>query len=326
MLLLVDASNAFNSLNRQISLHNIQTLCPPLAKILINTYRKEVPLFIDGHHIFSSEGTTQGDPLAMAMYSISAIPLITALQDPRLKQVWFANDVTARGTLEGLHDWWTGLQDLGSLYGYYPNALKTWLIVKPAYLSNAQALFDGTGVQITVEGKRHLGAALGSHLFTEQYVSEKVESWSRCVGKLSDIAKVHPHAAYAAFTHGLCCKWTYFLRTIPGISLFMKPLEAVISSKFVPALTSRLVNEVERDLLALPIRLGGLGIVNPQVVSDSEFAASEKITSPLVALILQQEVSFSCHVVDAQHLAKSEVFTSKHGRWLHLYVIYYPLI
>ena len=92
----------------------------------------------------------------------------------------------------------------------------------------------------------------------------------------------------------------------------MKPLEAVISSKFVPALTNRLVNEVERDLLALPIRLGGLGIVNPQAVSDSEFAASEKITSPLVALILQQEMSFSCHVVDAQYLAKSEVVASKH--------------
>ena len=34
-----------------------------------------------------------------------------------------------------------------------------------------------------MEGKRHLGAALGSRLFTEQYVSEKVESWSRCVSK-----------------------------------------------------------------------------------------------------------------------------------------------
>ena len=51
-----------------------------------------------------------------------------------------------------------------------------------------------TGVQVTVEGKRHLGAALGSRLFTEQYVSEKVDSWSCCIAKLSDI--VHPHAAY----------------------------------------------------------------------------------------------------------------------------------
>ena len=84
---------------------------------------------------------------------------------------------------------------------------------------------------MTVEGKRHLGAALGYRSFTEQYVSEKVDSWSRCVAKLSDLAKVHPHYAYSAFTHGLCNKWTYFLRTIPGISSLLKPLEAVISSK-----------------------------------------------------------------------------------------------
>ena len=117
------------------------------------------------------------------------------------------------------------------------HALKTWLIVKPAFFSDAQQLFEGTGVQATVEGKRHLGAALGSCLFTEQYVSEKVESWSCCVAKLTDIAKIHPHAAYTAFTHGLCNKWTYFLRTIPRISSLLRPLEVVISSKFLPALT-----------------------------------------------------------------------------------------
>ena len=161
-VLLVDASNAFNCLNQQVALHNIQTLCPPLANILINTYRKDVPLFIDGRHIFSSEGTTQGNPLAMGMYSGSVTPLIASLQDSHVKQVWFADDATAGGTLHGLRDWWSRLQDLGSLYGYYPNALKTWLIVKPAYLSDAQRLFEGTGVQVTVEGKRHLGAALGS--------------------------------------------------------------------------------------------------------------------------------------------------------------------
>ena len=99
--------------------------------------------------------------------------------------------------------------------------------------------------------------------------------------------------------------------TIPGISSLLEPLEAVISSKFIPALTGRFISDDERALLALPIRLGGLGIVDSQTVSDSEFAASEKVTSPLVSLILQQDMSFGCHVVDAQHLAKSEVIASK---------------
>ena len=39
-ILLVDASNAFNALNRECVLHNIERVCPPLATILINTYRE----------------------------------------------------------------------------------------------------------------------------------------------------------------------------------------------------------------------------------------------------------------------------------------------
>ena len=57
-----------------------------------------------------------------------------------------------RGHSFRVHDWWSRLQDFGLLHGYYLNALKTWLIVKPAFLSDAQHLFDGTGVQVTVDG------------------------------------------------------------------------------------------------------------------------------------------------------------------------------
>ena len=39
-VLLVDASNAFNSLNREAALHNIQHLCPILSTILTNFYRR----------------------------------------------------------------------------------------------------------------------------------------------------------------------------------------------------------------------------------------------------------------------------------------------
>ena len=61
-VLFVDASNAFNSLNRQVALRNIRVLCPPLATALINTYRRDAELFVDGKTLYSQEGTTQGDP------------------------------------------------------------------------------------------------------------------------------------------------------------------------------------------------------------------------------------------------------------------------
>ena len=65
--------------------------------------------------------------------------------------------------------WWQLLSSLGSDYGYFPNALKTVLIVKPHLLPVANSIFGGTNVQITDQGQRHLGAALGSHDFAEEY-------------------------------------------------------------------------------------------------------------------------------------------------------------
>ena len=73
-VLLVDARNAFNALNRQTALHNIMRICPSLATILINSYRCPTELFVDGNTIWSREGTTQGDPLAMPMFALATIP------------------------------------------------------------------------------------------------------------------------------------------------------------------------------------------------------------------------------------------------------------
>ena len=84
---------------------------------------------------------------------------------------------------------------------------------------------------------------------------------------LSKIGKSHPHVAYCAYVHGLANKWTYFLRTIPNISDLLQPLEDAIFHHFIPALVGKPVSDLERALFALPVRLGGLGICNPQALS-----------------------------------------------------------
>ena len=103
-VLLADASNAFNCLNRHATLINIHTLCPPLARILTNTYRQQSSLFIGEEVIYSKEGTTQGDPLAMPMYALGILPLIQRL-NVAARQVWFADDGTAGGKLNQIKLW-----------------------------------------------------------------------------------------------------------------------------------------------------------------------------------------------------------------------------
>ena len=66
-VLFIDASNAFNSLNREALLHNIKYLCPPMATYLSNCYRTPARLFVTGgKELLSAEGTTQGCPMAMS--------------------------------------------------------------------------------------------------------------------------------------------------------------------------------------------------------------------------------------------------------------------
>ena len=67
-VILVDASNASNWLNRKAALHNIRIKCPEFSTVLINTYRLPVRMFIqNGGKIPSVEGAIQVDNLAIVV-------------------------------------------------------------------------------------------------------------------------------------------------------------------------------------------------------------------------------------------------------------------
>ena len=304
-VILVDATNAFNCLNRQTALFNIKHLCPALSKALINTYREHTQLLIDGEVILSQEGTTQGDPLAMAMYAVATTPLIHRLADENIKQVWFAGDASAGGKLRHIKKWWDMISQAGPEYGYYPNVGKTWLIVKDRHLEEANLTFQDTGVVITSEGKRHLGSAVGTRSFVECYVEGKIFEWMTELESLSKIAVTQPQAAYAALTHGLMSKWTYLARTTPNIGTLLEPLEEVIRHRLLPAITGqKALSDTLRDLMALPARLGGIGVGNPSRRNATHYLNSQSITTPLTNLILQQSTLCSLETESAKIDAK----------------------
>ena len=77
---------------------------------------------------------------------------------------------------------------------------------------------------------------------------------------LSEICSSQPHAAYAALTHGLSSKWSFLIRTTPGISHLLQPLDDILRSALIPIMTCRPPpNDVDLSLFALPTRLGGSG-------------------------------------------------------------------
>ena len=80
--------------------------------------------------------------------------------------------------------------------------------------------------------------------------------------ELATVARTHPQVAYAAFTHGIPSKWTYFMRTVEATQQLLQPLEDGIRQLLLQAITGKSdISDMEKGLIALPAHLGGLGIL-----------------------------------------------------------------
>ena len=127
-------------------------------------------------------------------------------------------------------------------------------------MEKAQRSFPNTGIMLTTVGQSHLGAAIGTSNFRVRCAAEKVTKWCNELHRLADFAKTQLHAAYSAFTHGILSQYAYFMRTIPGMHEFIKPVDDVIRLELLPALLNSIVSKVDRKLYLFPLRHGGLGI------------------------------------------------------------------
>ena len=80
-VLLVDASNTFNSLNCEVFLHNISYICPAISIFVENCYNSPSRLFVIGEKKLKlNEGMTQ-DSVSMTIYGVGVTPLIVMLID-----------------------------------------------------------------------------------------------------------------------------------------------------------------------------------------------------------------------------------------------------
>ena len=171
-VLLVDAENAFNSINRNVMIHNISVVCPAISTYVSDFYQSPARrLFVIGEkEILSKEGTTQGDPTSMGTYALGVTPFrflheFILINEHRSKE----DDLTVAEEL---------LLQVGPKYGYYPKPSKSYLIVKEEHFDRAKFIFKEIEFKITKSGQRLLGAAIGNKEFKREYIESMVNNWN----------------------------------------------------------------------------------------------------------------------------------------------------
>ena len=116
-------------------------------KIVTALHQKKL-FIVGGTEITSKEGTTQGDPVSMAIYGIGFTPLINMLinvlpneHSVNVNVMAYTDDFAAAGNLQHLRRCWSVLTEIGPKFGYYPEPTKTWLVAKPCASEKVESVF-----------------------------------------------------------------------------------------------------------------------------------------------------------------------------------------
>ena len=304
-LLQIDADNAFNTLNRCLLLQNIEMICPLLKVLLLNIYRQDSFLPVSEELLFSSEGLTQGDNLAMAAFGANTLPLIRRLKErltTPLLQKWYADDANATGKLPALREFLDLLTSVGPNYGYRVNPSKCWLVVHPGRLEEAKRTFYGLPINITADGHQILGSAIGTEEYVRSFTETKCNGYIEEIDRLTEIAREEPHLAYSALVHCLQAQWLHLLRTTPLEAGSLQRVDEAITTRLLPVILRRsAISNLEREWLALPVRDGGLSI---KTWSDDElstqYCASQRMCRPLSEEITWEECEREQDAIAAQ--------------------------
>ena len=158
-VLLVDAENLFNSINRNVMIHNVSVVCPAISTYVSNCYQSAARLFvIGGKEVSLKEVTTQSDPTSMGTHALGMTPLLPFLHEfilineHRSKEVTCADDLTVARKIEEIKQYWELLLQVGPKYGYCRKPSKSHLIVKEEHFDRAKFIFKGSEVKITISG------------------------------------------------------------------------------------------------------------------------------------------------------------------------------
>ena len=128
-------------------------------------------------------------------------------------------------------------------------------------------------------------------------------------GNSNNFSCIKPYAAFSGFIHGLRHRYSFFIRTIPGISRLLKPLDDAINT--IDAIIKVLLqgytfNLTERTLFSLPAKYYRIGLIIPYEIFQKEYKIFREITKEITNKVMRNEIQFQDYRVSSAKI-KSDI-------------------
>ena len=295
--LLVDFSNAFNSVDRGCMFQEVRSRIPSMAAWVESCYGSQPLLYLGDDKIFSSCGVQQGDPLGLLCFALTLHPVVEQIKREvpgLLINAWYLDDGTLCGSPRDICSALTIIESHGPSRGLLLNKSKSLLFV-PADATLPDHVLP-PGVPTTNGGFKLLGSPVVPPSFCESSVCRRVSNIQDMLVNLQDL-----HDSQMETTLLRSClslpKIAFALRTCAPD--FIRPALAAFDNTMREALSDLAGGPLSAWSwlkASLPCSLGGLNLRRAMLHAPAAYVGSLHQSNALIADILGHPPATSAHL------------------------------
>jgi hypothetical protein len=262
----LDFSNAFNSCDRSAMLAEAAVTAPGLLQYLIAAYGEVTYLFFGAERILSRGGAQQGDPAGVIAFGLVLHSVLKRREFDRFRVGgilaifgFYIDDEAAAGTIRELRNLLAAFVPLAAAVGLNLNARKCVLYCNDAANSDIGEhgeLFARKPLQ----QMEVLGCPCGDVVTSEANVMARFDKWRTMLNIITSLPNKHVAMCLLHFCAS-STKVAHLMRAI-GVSPVWSMADTMIEQAAVAIIGHPAMPDASRRQLALPIRLGGLGITS----------------------------------------------------------------
>ena len=321
--LLLDFSNAFNSVNREAMFTQFRKHIPGLSAWMESCYSGQPLLLLGEDIIHSCSGVQQGDPLGPLGFALTLHLLAKKVKAevPDLAlNIWYLDDGTLMGSPDDLAAALDIVEKEGPSLGLHLNRSKSLLYIPKEEDESLSPL--PSDIPTTRDGFTLLGCPIGPPSYCEGVFQTRLERVKTSLGHLRDMADAQLEMTLLRSCLALP-KVSFVLRACPpshihhSTNLFDATIRHTLED-----IVGGPVSDWSWLKAGLPSSLGGLNLRSASLHAPAAFIASTSASQPLVEQILGHTPSSFLNIRDTVSALAAAAVNSN---WLSLEDIDVPL-